>query len=284
MQTGRLFHGDDNGCKAFLARRPLHYVYILRRPDGRPFYIGKGVGGRVFQHENEARHPNNRLSNAHKLNVIRAIRKAGGAVTYEIDLLAESAEEAFARETLLIGRFKRLHEGGPLTNRAPGGGSTAGVAPVSKERHAATLSGEPDDNPERAVLNRFILSIAEMRSVVVKPVAQLVAKPTVPFPQKKPTLTLRQAVAVVASASANSVPLDGPCRVPRLLDVEGVAGLVENGVACDLVSSGSATLVPAADPRRESFELSASQAQAIVGLVGLPKCFNLGLLSYLSPA
>lgn len=76
VPTGRLFHGDDLGCKAFLSGQPAHYVYILRRPDGRPFYVGKGYGPRVFQHENEARHPNNRLSNAYKLNVIRSIWKA----------------------------------------------------------------------------------------------------------------------------------------------------------------------------------------------------------------
>ena len=64
VETGRLFHGDVLGCKAFLTEQSQHYVYILRRPDGRPFYVGKGYGPRVFQHENEARHPNSRVSNA----------------------------------------------------------------------------------------------------------------------------------------------------------------------------------------------------------------------------
>jgi hypothetical protein len=103
VPTGRLFHGDDLGCKAFLAGQPVHYVYILRRPDGRPFYVGKGYGPRVFQHENEARHPNSRLSNAYKLNVIRSIWKAGFKPTYEIDLVTASADEAYAREASLIG-------------------------------------------------------------------------------------------------------------------------------------------------------------------------------------
>jgi hypothetical protein len=184
VRTGRLFHGDDLGCKAFLAGQPIHYVYILRRPDGRAFYVGKGYGLRVFQHENEARHPNNRLSNAYKLNVIRSIWEAGLKLTYEIDLVTTSAEEAYAREAALIGLIKRLHEGGPRTNLAAGGGSSAGPAPASAKRHVATLGGIPDDNPERATLNGFVLSIASMDSVVVKPVGQFIARPTVRFSQQ----------------------------------------------------------------------------------------------------
>ena len=94
LELGRLFCGDSDGCKAFLNRHSLHYVYVLRRPDGRPFYVGKGVGPRVFNHENEARHPNNRLSNAHKLNVIRAIWRGGDAPTYEIDFVTDDPAAA----------------------------------------------------------------------------------------------------------------------------------------------------------------------------------------------
>lgn len=276
---GLLFCGDSAGCKAFLGLKDLHYVYILRRPDGRPFYVGKGVGPRVFQHENEARHPNDRRSNSHKLNVIRSIWRGGAAPTYEIDLVTDDPVEAYARETALITHFGRLHEGGPLTNRAAGGGSCAGPAPISKERHSATLSGNPEDNPERATLNRFVLGIAEMRSVVVKPIGQFIAKPTVTFPKSTRTLSLRQAVAVAASAAANGIPLDEACRIPRKLVVEGVAGLIENGVACDLLTSGSVALVTAPDPADECFDLSAVQARAIIGMIGLRKATDLGVVA-----
>lgn len=278
VSTGRLFHGDDLGCKAFLAGQPAHYVYILRRPDGRPFYVGKGYGPRVFQHENEARHPNNRLSNAYKLNVIRSIWKAGLKPTYEIDLVTTSAEDAYVREAALISLIKRLHEGGPLTNLAAGGGSTAGPAPASVERHSATLGGIPDDNPERATLNGFVLSIAHMDSVVVKPVGQFIARPTVRFPNKSRKLSLRQAVAVVASAASNGISMAGGCRIPRKLIVDGVEGLVENGVACDLLTSGAVSIDPAADPADECFLLSAQQAAAIVGVLGQRKCIDLGII------
>jgi len=279
LQRGLFFCGDGAGCKAFLNQHPLHYVYVLRRPDGRPFYVGKGVGSRVVQHENEARHPNNRLSNSHKLNVIRSIWRAGSAPTYEIDLITEDAVAAYARETALIEHFKRLHEGGPLTNRAAGGGSTAGPAPVSKERHTATLGGIPKDNPERAALNQFVLGIAEMGSVVLKPEGQFIAKPTVKFPKSTRSLSLRQAVAIVASASANSIPMDAACRIPRKVIVDGVAGLIENGVACDLLTSGSVALVDARDPADECFDLSAAQARSIIGLIGHRKAVDLGIIT-----
>lgn len=90
--------------------------------------------------------------------------------------------------------------------------------------------------------------------------------------------SLRQAAAVAATAVANSLSLDGPCRVPRRVEIEGVSGLVENGVACDLVTSGSATLVPARSPADECFDLSESQSRAVVGLLGMRKCVDLGLL------
>lgn len=277
VPTGRLFHGDDLGCKAFLAGQLSHYVYILRRPDRRPFYVGKGYGPRVFQHENEARHPNNRMSNAYKLNVIRSIWKAGFKPLYEIDLVTASPDEAYAREAALIGLIKRLHEGGPLTNLAAGGGSTAGPAPASVERHSATLGGIPHDNPERATLNGFVLSIAHMDSVVVKPVGQFIARPTVRFPHKSRKLSLRQAVAVAASAAANGIHMAGMCRIPRKLIVDGVEGLVENGVACDLLTSDAASIEAAADPVDECFRLSAQQATAIVGVLGQRKCVDLGI-------
>jgi hypothetical protein len=67
MKTGELIVSDQSARRAFLRGFQGHYVYVLRRPNGRPFYVGKGYGDRVFQHENEARHPNERWSNAYKV-------------------------------------------------------------------------------------------------------------------------------------------------------------------------------------------------------------------------
>jgi len=254
-----------------------HYVYILRRPDGRPFYVGKGIGPRVFAHENEARHLNGHRSNAHKLNVIRSIWRAG-EVLYEIDFVSTDEALAFERETQLIERLRRLHEGGPLTNRAAGGGSVLGPAPVSKARHKTTLGGIPEDNEERAILNRFVLAVSPMASVAIKPASQFRCRPTKPYPSKTIGVSLRQAVALAASASANGIMIGGACEVPRQLVVEGVAGLVENGVSCDIVTSGLGALVPHANPVLERFALRADQARRIVGLVGHRKCADLGIV------
>lgn len=279
MKTGALVVGSQDDCKNFLRNVDSYYIYILRRPDGRAFYIGKGVGNRVFQHENEARHPSDRRSNAYKLNVIRSIRCSGESVVYEIDYVIAEEDAAYAREAELISFFKRLHEGGSLTNLAPGGGSTSGSAPVSKEKHSSTLGGIPDDNPDRATMNGFVLSIAHMNSVVIKPVKQFTPRPTQRFPNKTRDATLRQAVALVAAAAANGVLMDAECQIPRRVTIEGVYGLVENGVSCDILTSGMATVMPSENPADEYFQLTAEQSRKAVGLVSIRKCFDLGVLS-----
>jgi hypothetical protein len=280
MKTGNLFVGSQIDCKNFVRTIGRWYVYILRRPDGRPFYVGKGKLDRVFQHENEARHPNDYRSNPFKLNVIRKIARSGKALVYEIDSIFKDESEALNREMLLISGLKRLHEGGPLTNLDPGGGSPSGVAPLSKKRHTATLGGEPKNNPSRATLNRFVLNIAPMRSVILKPMDQFIARPSIRYPNKSMAPTIRQAAALIASAAANGVSMDAPCSIPRKVTIDGVAGLVENGVACDIITSGLGTVAPSQNPCNETFELEADQIRLAIGLVGRRKCVDLGVVSF----
>jgi hypothetical protein len=271
-----LYRGDRDGCHAALGRISGYYVYVLRRPDGTPFYVGKGTGFRAFAHENEARHPNGPTSNAHKLNVIRAMKRRSESILYELDAVFPSEDAAYARETALITTWRRLHEGGTLTNRAPGGGSTAGVSPFSKEKHAATLGGIPEDDPDTAKLNRFVLAIGRMDSVVLKPTTRFRPRPTLPHPSpRKPSL--RQAVALAATAAANGVVLTGGARLPRSVEVEEVRGFVENGVSCDIAKSGMARVLPAPDPAQEVFMLDDAQARAVIGFIGLVKAANLGI-------
>ena len=98
METGQLFVGVKQDCRAFLSTIKGFYVYVLRRTDGKPFYVGKGIGDRVLTHENEARHPNDRRSNVYKLNVIRSIWHSGGAVVYEIDFITNDEDATYALE------------------------------------------------------------------------------------------------------------------------------------------------------------------------------------------
>jgi hypothetical protein len=276
--TGQLFVGPPEPCKAFLRDCSANYIYILRRPDGRPFYVGQGGGPRVFFHENEARHPNNWQTNDHKLNVIRSIWRSGDRVTYEIDFVSDDKVAINNREEELIRQFGRLHEGGPLTNRAPGGRSLDEASPFSKDKHTTALSGIPDNDPDRAKLNRFVLAIAPMKSAVLKPInRKFIPKPT----QRNREFmapTRRQAAALAVSAAANGVFLDGPCLLPRRVEVEGVKGFVENGVACDILVSRMADIIWAENPADEVFSLSAAQAKAVVDFIGLKKCTDLGIV------
>lgn len=90
--------------------------------------------------------------------MIREIIREGGSVLYRIDSIYTSDNQlkCLEREAELIRQHGRLHEGGNPQNLAGGVGNMSGPAPFSLARHAATLSGEPDDNPERATLNRFL--------------------------------------------------------------------------------------------------------------------------------
>ena len=286
MKTGTLHIGTKETCKNYLNNIDLPYVYILRRPNERAFYVGKGGGGknkyRVLDHENEARHPNDRRSNAYKLNIIRLILRSNEKIIYEIDSIHDTEEKAYDREAILISYFKRLHEGGSLTNLAPGGGTASDQSPISKEKHSVTLGGIPENNPERATINRFVLSIhpkdAELKSIPIKPLNQHTAKPTQKHPQKRKP-TVRQAVALVASAAANGVLMDDACEIPRLLNVEGIAGVIESGVACDILKSDMGKLLEANDPKDEFFQLTKKQVHKAIGLIGLRKCIDLGIVS-----
>lgn len=277
MIENALFVGQSSECKVFLGDVTDYYIYALVRPNGNPFYIGKGRGSRIFQHENEARHPNDRKSNAHKLNVIRSIWRAGKNVSYAILAVSSDETDIYARETYYIEKYKRVHEDGLLTNLAAGGGSILGASPISKAKHAKTLGGIPEDNPERAILNAFVLAIAKMRSVVLKPTSQFTIRPTLSHPSPRKH-TLRQAVALAAACSASGQSLKSGVIIPRMVVVESVEAFVENGVSCDIAKSGLARVELTEDPKDELFALNAQQTEAVAQLVGKEKCTLLGIL------
>lgn len=79
-----LFEGDRVAADAYLKSiAGSFYVYLLCRPDGHPFYVGKGTNKRALEHEAEARrnHPIGE-TNPFKCNVIRkSSERVGGSST-----------------------------------------------------------------------------------------------------------------------------------------------------------------------------------------------------------
>ncbi|HEY1630456.1 MAG TPA: hypothetical protein VGF56_04035 [Rhizomicrobium sp.] len=53
----------------------------------------------------------------------------------------------------------------------------------------------------------------------------------------------RQAATIVASAIANRIVLEVGARLPRRLEIAGRDFIIENGVGCDMLSSGMVQLV-----------------------------------------
>ena len=94
------------------------YVYILARPDGAPFYVGKGTGDRIYEHDKEAR----KGHRCHKCNMIRKIWKSGNQVQRYIVFETQDESEAFAHERQLIALYGRE----TLTNLTDGGEGIAG--------------------------------------------------------------------------------------------------------------------------------------------------------------
>ena len=275
------FTGDRADTEHFLRTVNGYYVYLLCRPNGTPFYVGKGMKRRAIEHELEAmrNHPVGE-SNPIKCNVIRKLHRNGHAILYQIDSVYDVGDQQarLEREAALIGHHRRLHEGGCLTNLAGGLGSMAGAAPFSLARHTATLSGEPVDNPERAILNRFLQSIGTVGSVPVKPISQLGhLLPTTPHPSPRQA-TQRNAYALIASATVCAIALCPGARIPRSFVYQGVRAIIENGVARDILKAGLATLVESREPQDEQFEISSKQLEMIVGLVGRDALSDRGLL------
>lgn len=278
-----LYEGSRAGADGFLkSLSGSYYVYVLCRPDGQPFYVGKGVNRRALEHEAEAlrNHPSGE-TNPFKCNVIRKIIREGGQLIYRIDSHYALADQiqCLEREAELIGYHKRLHEGGCLTNLAGGVGNAAGAAPFSLERHAATLSGEPINNPERATLNRFLQGIGSVGSVPVKPRAQISRiLPTTPHPSQR-SPTLRCAYALIASASATGAQLaTPPVRLLRAFRYQGVDAVIENGVARDILKAGMADLEEGVTPLTECFTLNRRHLDILTDLVGREMLVNRGLI------
>lgn len=112
-----------------------HYVYVLSRPCGTPFYVGIGTARRFLDHEIFARRAKLR---SRKLSVIRKIWREGGQVVYSIyGWFGErgAAERAEAELVLKIGRSDLGT--GTLTNATSGGEGASGISDEGRARKSA---------------------------------------------------------------------------------------------------------------------------------------------------
>jgi hypothetical protein len=191
-----------------------HYVYILARADGIPFYVGKGCKNRAFQHEAEAR-TSERLT--HKLNVIRSMWNKGEAVNYCIESFHEEEASALARERALIQLWGR-HDlcRGPLTNQTDGGEGASNPSEKSREQRRQNLWGEDAPEADRRTANRFFQQLCSVQSVPIKPLVKFKTE-RLWANRDKFAMSSRQAAALAASAIANRILLCEGAIIPRML-------------------------------------------------------------------
>lgn len=240
------------------------YVYHLLRPDGTPFYIGKGQDRRIFYHESETQG----VRRTHKLNVIRMIISSGQKLGYEIVAFYEREEEALQRETEEILRIGRHDlKTGPLTNQTAGGEGTSGHD-----------SSNPDAYGERGIANRFFLKLCPTpRSIPVRPASEFTPIALLPHRHRlKPTK--RMAAALAASAIANRVLLKPGCVIPRKMSVEDTVMLIENGAGASILESGMATLLPGQPAGDENFVLNERGVKQLIALSNADLLLDAGIL------
>lgn len=126
----------------------LFYVYALARPvrikrqlEWRVFYVGKGKGRRVFDHENEAKSGHQ----CHKCNIIRKVWREGGEIQRYVLLTTENEQEAFDYERELIAFHGREN----LCNHTDGGEGSSNPSDETRARMSETHKGRPHSEEHR---------------------------------------------------------------------------------------------------------------------------------------
>lgn len=264
---------DEPGVRQALRDHHPFYVYVLCRPCGQPFYVGKGVKLRCLQHEADAR---TTKTLTHKLNVIRSLHRQGQAVGYRIDSSYPDEAGAHARERALIAELGRHDlKRGPLTNQTDGGEGTSNPSEESRQRRRDSLWGQAED-PDRNAINRWFQALTPVKSVPIKPVATFTRAGGIWKNDDKIGMKSRQAGTILATALANGVLLEPNCLLPRRLTVEGVDYIIENGVARDMASNGMIE-VHEGPATHEILRLTPSGYAFVVKTFSLPTLIDAGV-------
>lgn len=139
----------------FTPERGAFYVYLLLRPNGKPFYVGKGIGNRIGFHENEARKDHD----CHKCRVIRKIWRSGGEVGREIIFRTDNEDEAYRIEAITIARFRSglVNVLDKQVGKAENLGKPTPLPRMTEERRRARINYvlEKVKNQERRLENRL---------------------------------------------------------------------------------------------------------------------------------
>lgn len=135
-----------------VAEKLGYYVYALRDPNGRIFYIGKGKGDRVYQHAALARKVQGESAGQLKLETIRSIHAAGQEVVVDVIRHGLTDEEAYEAEGAVIDALRLI--GIDLTNAARGKwANSQGWLPLEELR--ARYAAAPVEIDDRVVLIRI---------------------------------------------------------------------------------------------------------------------------------
>lgn len=117
----------------FLLLMPKFYVYLHCRPDGTPFYVGKGLYRRCYDFRSR--------SNYHK----NVVRKCGGQKSVRVETVeCLNEEEAFYQERIFILLLRE--QGVRLVNLTDGGEGTSGLVLSEDSRRTIGFSNLGNSN------------------------------------------------------------------------------------------------------------------------------------------
>lgn len=117
-----------------VSTRSDFYVYVWRRPNGEPFYIGKGCGRRAKS--TQRRNPIFK-------SIVAKMRAMGDEPKVERIVEGLTEKEAFDREVALIAEYRLMRDGGTLSNLTHGGEGVSGLTQESRAKISGFLRTAP---------------------------------------------------------------------------------------------------------------------------------------------